>query len=432
MYDELVNRSSCMALIGLGYVGLPLAIEFSKKFRVIGYDINQTKIKQYANGEDELNITTIHEIKSCNVVFTSDKDKLKEANFYIVAVPTPVDEHNNIDLSMVVEASKTIGENIKKGDMVVYESTVSPGTTEDTCKEILEQKSGLRCGKDFKIGYSPERINPGDKKHTLNNIKKIVSGIDEYTVNEIEKIYNIVVKCGVLKVSDIRTAECIKIIENSQRDVNIAFMNEMAMFLHKMNIDSKEVFSAMKTKWNALDFFPGIVGGHCIGIDSYYLLHKAKEIGLNCNTLQTSRKVNEEIIDYIYSEIMRITAGSEKIRVAVMGITFKEDCSDIRNSKSYDIIKKFVENNVEVIVCDPMANKNEVSKVYHIDLLNMEEIKDVNVIVFAVAHKVFCELKCEQINSMRSLSSDNGFLFDIKSIFNRQNMEKNGWKYWSL
>ncbi len=432
MYDELVNKSRCIAIIGLGYVGLPLAIEFSKKIRVIGYDINQSKIEQYTNGNDELNITNVHDIESCNVIFTSDKDKLKEANFYIVSVPTPVDEYNCIDLSMVIEASKTIAKNIKIGDMVVYESTVYPGTTEDICKNILEQESGLKCGKDFKIGYSPERINPGDKIHTLNNIKKIVSGIDEYTTNEIEKIYNIVVKCGVLKVSDIKTAECIKIIENSQRDVNIAFMNEMAMFLHEINIDSKEVFLAMKTKWNALDFFPGIVGGHCIGTDSYYLLHKAKEIGMNCDVLQTSRKVNEEIIDFIYSEIIRITASSKKIRVAVMGITFKEDCSDIRNSKAYALIKKFVENNMEVMVCDPVANKMEVSKSYHIDLLNLEEIKDVNVIVFAVGHKMFCELKYEQINSMRSLSSDNGFVFDIKSIFNRRDIEKNGWKYWSL
>lgn len=432
MYDELVNKSRCIAIIGLGYVGLPLAIEFSKKIRVIGYDINQSKIEQYTNGNDELNITNVHDIESCNVIFTSDKDKLKEANFYIVSVPTPVDEYNCIDLSMVIEASKTIAKNIKIGDMVVYESTVYPGTTEDICKNILEQESGLKCGKDFKIGYSPERINPGDKIHTLNNIKKIVSGIDEYTTNEIEKIYNIIVKCGVLKVSDIKTAECIKIIENSQRDVNIAFMNEMAMFLHEINIDSKEVFLAMKTKWNALDFFPGIVGGHCIGTDSYYLLHKAKEIGMNCDVLQTSRKVNEEIIDFIYSEIIRITASSKKIRVAVMGITFKEDCSDIRNSKAYALIKKFVENNMEVMVCDPVANKMEVSKSYHIDLLNLEEIKDVNVIVFAVGHKMFCELKYEQINSMRSLSSDNGFVFDIKSIFNRRDIEKNGWKYWSL
>ena len=360
MFEDLVNKQACMAIIGLGYVGLPLALAFAQKIKVIGYDVNQHRIEQYKSGIDRMNIASKNELLSSSILFTSDRHKLKEAHFYIVAVPTPVDEEKKVDLSMVIQASADIGANMRKGAMVVYESTVYPGATEDICIKILEQESGLKCGRDFKVGYSPERINPGDKIHSLSNITKIVAGIDDYTVNEIEKVYNLIVKNGVYKVSSIMTAESVKIIENSQRDVNIAFMNEMAMLLHKLNINSNEVFEAMKTKWNSLNFQPGLVGGHCIGVDSYYLIEKAQEVNFNCDILKNSRAVNESVIEYVAEEILSVAKQNKINRVAVMGITFKENCSDIRNSRAYEIINTLRGNNIEVMVCDPVADRDEV------------------------------------------------------------------------
>ena len=361
IYNELVEKKQKLAVVGLGYVGMPIAIEFAKKVDVIGFDINAEKVKIYQNGIDPTNEVGNESIKETKVYFTSDKSEIKKAKFIIIAVPTPINIDKTPDLEPVIKASEIVGENLQKGAIVVYESTVYPGVTEDICMPILEKKSGLKCGKDFKIGYSPERINPGDKEHRLKNITKIVSGMDNEALEEIAKIYEMIIEAGVHKSKTIRVAEAAKVLENSQRDINIAFMNEVAIILNKMNVDTKEVIEAMNTKWNALKFYPGLVGGHCIGVDPYYFIYKAENLGYHSQIISSGRKINDYMGEYVAEQTIKRLILNNKLvknaRIAILGMTFKENCPDIRNSKVMDIIGKLEEYGVEIIATDVEADK---------------------------------------------------------------------------
>jgi UDP-N-acetyl-D-galactosamine dehydrogenase len=437
LYKEIINKKEKISLIGLGYVGMPIAVAFAKKVDVIGFDTNKEKIKLYKAGIDPTNEVGENAIKNTTVEFTSDETRLKEAKFHIIAVPTPVNQDHTPNLAPVEGASHIVGRNITKGSIVVYESTVYPGVTEDVCIPILEKESGLKCGIDFKIGYSPERINPGDKIHRLENITKIVSGIDEDSLEEIANIYNLVIEVGVHKVSTIKTAEAIKVVENSQRDINIAFMNELAMVFDKMNIDTMEVVKGMNTKWNALGFTPGLVGGHCIGIDPYYFTYQAEKLGYHSQIILSGRKVNDSMGEYIADAIVKqlILAG-KKVRDAkiyIFGITFKENCSDTRNSKVVDIINRLKEYAIEPIVVDPQADPAVTKLEYNIDICNLEDVNNSDCIVFAVAHKEFTELSMEEIDKYYGdMLNKEKVLIDVKSIFNTRKIEELGYSYWRL
>ena len=382
IYNELVEKKQKLAVVGLGYVGMPIAIEFAKKVDVIGFDINAEKVKIYQNGIDPTNEVGNESIKETKVYFTSDKSEIKKAKFIIIAVPTPINIDKTPDLEPVIKASEIVGENLQKGAIVVYESTVYPGVTEDICMPILEKKSGLKCGKDFKIGYSPERINPGDKEHRLKNITKIVSGMDNEALEEIAKIYEMIIEAGVHKSKTIRVAEAAKVLENSQRDINIAFMNEVAIILNKMNVDTKEVIEAMNTKWNALKFYPGLVGGHCIGVDPYYFIYKAENLGYHSQIISSGRKINDYMGEYVAEQTIKRLILNNKLvknaRIAILGMTFKENCPDIRNSKVMDIIGKLEEYGVEIIATDVEADKEELKKQYGINLVDIDEIENVD------------------------------------------------------
>src|SRR5690554_3196476 len=349
-----------ISLVGLGYVGMPIAVSFARKVPVIGFDINETKIEQYKAGYDPTKEVGDHVIKNTTVEFTNDKEDLRKANFHIVAVPTPLRENKIPNLKPLEFASETVGSILKKGDYVVYESTVFPGVTEDLCIPILEERSGLKCGIDFKVGYSPERINPGDKVHRLENIIKIVSAIDTETLEEIAKTYELIIEAGVHKASSIKVAEAAKVVENSQRDINIAFMNELAMVFDRMGIDTKEVIEAMNTKWNALGFYPGLVGGHCIGVDPYYFIYQAEKLGYHSQIILAGRKINdgmgEFVADAIIKKLVLANKVVKKAKIVIFGITFKENCPDTRNSKVIDIIKRLKEYGIEPVVVDPVAN----------------------------------------------------------------------------
>lgn len=359
IYNGLISGDEKLALVGLGYVGMPIAVEFAKHVKVIGFDINEKRIEEYRNGIDSTNEVG-EAIKNTSVEFTSDPTTLQEARFIIVAVPTPVNNDTTPDLRPIKGASRTVGQNIKPGTIVVFESTVYPGVTEDICVPIIERESGLKCGKDWKIGYSPERINPGDRVHTLTNIRKIVSGMDEESSNEIKKVYDIVIKAGTFPVSTIKTAEAVKVVENSQRDINIAFMNEIAMICDRLGIDTDEVLSGMNTKWNALGFRPGLVGGHCIGVDPYYLTNIAEKLGYHSQIILNGRKVNDSMGAYVadaaIKEMIEAGMAPKKASIIILGITFKENCPDTRNSKVVDIIKRLEEYEIEPIVTDPWAD----------------------------------------------------------------------------
>lgn len=388
IYNELVEKKQKLAVVGLGYVGMPIAIEFAKKVDVIGFDINAEKVKIYQNGIDPTNEVGNESIKETKVYFTSDKSEIKKAKFIIIAVPTPINIDKTPDLEPVIKASEIVGENLQKGAIVVYESTVYPGVTEDICMPILEKKSGLKCGKDFKIGYSPERINPGDKEHRLKNITKIVSGMDNEALEEIAKIYEMIIEAGVHKSKTIRVAEAAKVLENSQRDINIAFMNEVAIILNKMNVDTKEVIEAMNTKWNALKFYPGLVGGHCIGVDPYYFIYKAENLGYHSQIISSGRKINDYMGEYVAEQTIKRLILNNKLvknaRIAILGMTFKENCPDIRNSKVMDIIGKLEEYGVEIIATDVEADKEELKKQYGINLVDIDEIENVDCLILAV------------------------------------------------
>lgn len=434
LYEKIVHRSEKIAVIGLGYVGMPIAVAFAQKVDVIGFDLNGKKIEAYKSGIDPTKEVGNETIAQSKVLFTDDEKKLQDAKFHIVAVPTPINQDKTPDLQPVIGASEIVGRNLVKGSIVVYESTVYPGVTEDICIPILERESGLKSGIDFKVGYSPERINPGDKVHRLNNIKKIVSGMDQESLDQIAKVYELVVEVGVYKASCIKVAEAAKVVENSQRDINIAFMNELAMVFERMGIDTNEVVDAMNTKWNALGFRPGLVGGHCIGVDPYYFVYQAENLGYHSQIIAAGRKVNDGMGEFIANAIIKtlVLAGKavKNSKIGIMGLTFKENCPDIRNSKVIDIIYKLKEYEITPLVVDPYANEDEVEKEYEITMNKMSDIKDMDALVFAVAHDNFKELSVNDFIDM--CKSDSRILFDIKGIFDKQELEKEKFVCWRL
>jgi UDP-N-acetyl-D-galactosamine dehydrogenase len=435
MFTKLNNMEEKIAVIGLGYVGLPLVIEFAKKFEVIGFDINRKKLEKYQNGIDVTNEVGDVELRVTKAFFTDDECKLRECKFHIVAVPTPINSDKTPDLNPVINASKMLGRNLMEGSIVVYESTVYPGTTEEICIPILESESGLKFGIGFKVGYSPERINPGDKENTLTKIVKVVSGSDEEAVEIIAQVYESIIKAGVHRAESIKIAEAAKVIENSQRDINIAFMNELSMVFNKMDIDTRAVLAASRTKWNFLKFTPGLVGGHCIGVDPYYFVYKAEQLGYHSQIILAGRKINDSMAEYIANNIVKklIKAGQpvKGTKVAILGVTFKENCSDIRNSKVIDIVKELKEFDIDVVVHDPIANKYDVWEEYSINLIDKEELNDLHCVVLAVSHSVFRENY--DIDFYDSVyASDNKVFIDVKSIMNKQEMINRGYVYWCL
>lgn len=435
LYEKILAKEEKLAVIGLGYVGMPIAVAFAKQVDVIGFDLNSKKIKQYKNGIDPTNEVGNEEIKKSTVEFTDNPEKLREAKFHIVAVPTPVNQDKTPDLTPVIGASTIVGENLTKGSIVVYESTVYPGVTEEVCIPILEEKSGLKCGVDFKVGYSPERINPGDKVHKLETIKKIVSGIDKDSLEEISKIYNIVIKAGIHKASSIKVAEAAKVVENSQRDINIAFMNELAMVFERMGISTNDVIEAMNTKWNALGFKPGLVGGHCIGVDPYYFIYQAEKLGYHSQIILSGRKINDGMGAFVADALIKelVLAGKvvKNSKVLILGITFKENCPDTRNSKVIDIVNRLKEYGIKPIIVDPQADIKEAEREYGVEIQKIEDITEVDAIVLAVAHNEFRKMTVEQIENLMK-KNETGVVIDVKSILKKDEIEKHGMKYWSL
>lgn len=434
MIAKLLSKEEKLSVIGLGYVGMPLAVTFAEKgINVIGFDLNKEKVNKYLNGEDPTNEIGSERLKKLiTIEFTSDEIKIREAKFHIVAVPTPVGKHNIPDLFPVESASRVVGRNLTKGSYVVFESTVYPGVTEDICVPILEKESGLKCGVDFKVGYSPERINPGDKVHTLENITKITSGMDEESSEVIAQVYESIIKAGVHRASSIKVAEAAKVIENSQRDVNIAFVNELAMIFDKMNIDTQEVLEAAGTKWNFLPFRPGLVGGHCIGVDPYYLTYKSEEVGYKSKLISSGREINNEIPKFIVEKTVRMLIDNDiKVKnanVLVLGLTFKEDCPDLRNSKVVDIIEGLKSYGMNVTIFDPVADKEEAKREYGLEILNkLENVGKFDVIIGAVKHKEFKELSIESLYK----ENQEKILLDLKGIFNKKEIEEE-YKYWRM
>lgn len=435
LYVKLADKKEKLSLVGLGYVGMPIAIEFAKRgIKVIGYDLNEKKIETYKKGIDPTNEVGDQAIKETTVEFTSDETKLKEAKFHIVAVPTPVNSDHTPDLTPVEGASRILGRNLTKGSVVVFESTVYPGVTEDVCVPILEKESGLKCGVDFKVGYSPERINPGDKVHRLNTITKIVSGMDEESLDTIAKVYEIVVDAGVHRAESIKVAEAAKVIENSQRDINIAFMNELSIIFNKMGIDTKAVLEAAGTKWNFLPFRPGLVGGHCIGVDPYYLTYKAEELGYHSQIILSGRRINDDMGKYVAENIVKNLIKADKTvknaKVAILGFTFKENCPDTRNTKIIDIVNELKEYGITPIVADPVADVEEAKKLYGIEFVSIDTIKEMDAVVLAVAHDIFKEMKLNNIDCF--FNEGRRVLIDIKGILNRKEYENAGYSYWRL
>lgn len=432
----LLNRSKKLAVVGLGYVGLPLAVAFSEaNISVIGFDLQTAKIENYKKGIDPTNEIGSTALKNSDIFFTDDFEYLHEALVFIIAVPTPIKGRNIPDFSQLVNACELVGANLSQGDYVVFESTVYPGATEEICLPILEKISGLSVGIGFKLGYSPERINPGDSIHTLKNISKIVSACDEQALYTLKRLYKLIIAAGVYPVSNIKTAEAIKITENAQRDVNIAFMNEVSLFYHKMGISTNEVIDGMNTKWNYLGFRPGLVGGHCIGIDPYYLLYIAEKYQTNLEIIKTARRVNEQVSRYILSETINILKNEkvalEKSRVCILGVTFKENCADIRNSKVIDIVNGLLECGIDVCVVDPLADSNETKKMYGVDLSELISINNVDCILVAVAHNCFRTLNVEGLKKMFSVHHK-PILVDVKGIFDKRECEDSGYIYFSL
>lgn len=439
LYHKLVNKEEKLALVGLGYVGLPIAVAFAKKgIDVIGFDLNKEKINLYKSGIDPTKEIGDEVIKNTSLEFTSEQNRLKEAKFIIVAVPTPVNADHTPDLNPVISASEIIGRNLIKGSIIVFESTVYPGVTEDICIPIIEKKSNLKCGIDFKIGYSPERINPGDKIHRLENIRKIVSGIDAESLEEIKNIYDIVIEVGTYPVSSIKTAEAVKVVENSQRDINIAFMNELAMVFDRMGIDTNEVIDGMNTKWNALGFRPGLVGGHCIGVDPYYFTYEAEKLGYHSQIILNGRMVNDGMGKYVADSAIKqiILAGKspKKSNVIILGLTFKENCPDVRNSKVGDIIKRLAEFEIKPIVVDPWASKAEALHEYKVTLTKLIDVKDADCVIVAVAHNEFRAIPLTSIKALfRKNSADNEkVLIDVKGLYKIAELKTSGMRWWRL
>ena len=437
IYEGLLARREKLALVGLGYVGMPIAVAFAKKVDVIGFDTNSRKIALYKSGVDPTREVGDEAIARTSVDFTDDETRLREARFLIVAVPTPVNQDKTPDLTPVIGASRVIGRNLTKGAIVVYESTVYPGVTEDICVPILEEESGLRCGADFKVGYSPERINPGDRVHRLENIRKIVSGMDEESLTEIQSVYDLVIEVGTHPVSSIKTAEAVKVVENSQRDINIAFMNELAMVFDRMGIDTNEVVDGMNTKWNALGFRPGLVGGHCIGVDPYYFTYEAERLGYHSQIVLAGRKVNDGMGAFVADAAIKqmILAGKavKNARVVILGLTFKEDCPDTRNSKVEDIIIRLREYGVEPVVVDPWASPEDAMREYGVTLSAMDEVHDADCVIVAVAHSAFRAMSLEEIGRLYGDMPDSEkVLIDVKGLYAIADVKKVGFAHWRL
>ena len=421
LYVKLTGKQEKLSLIGLGYVGMPIAVAFAKKINVIGFDLNEKKIELYKNGIDPTREVGDDIISKTTVDFTADEKRLREAKFHIVAVPTPVNDDHTPDLSPVEGASRILGRNLTKGSVVVFESTVYPGVTEDVCVPILEKESGLKCGVDFKIGYSPERINPGDKVHRLETIKKIVSGMDEETLDCVAKVYELVVEAGVHRAESIKVAEAAKVIENSQRDINIAFMNELSIIFNKMGIDTKSVLEAAGTKWNFLKFYPGLVGGHCIGVDPYYLTYKAEMLGYHSQIILSGRRINDDMGKYCAETCVKNLIAADKAvkgaKVAILGFTFKENCPDTRNTKIIDIVKELKEYGINPVIADPEADSDEAKHLYGIEFVDISAIKDMDAVILAVAHTEFSNFKIEDMDKF--YGNGQKVLLDLKGLLDR-------------
>lgn len=460
LYDSIKNRKEKISVIGLGYVGMPLAVAFAKVADVVGFDISIEKVKKYRDGIDETNEVGNEIIKQSTARFTWDEKEIRDCKFHVVAVPTPINQDKTPDLTPVLGASRTVGRNLVKGSIVVYESTVYPGVTEEVCIPILEEESGLKCGVDFKVGYSPERINPGDKIHRLENIIKIVSGIDAEALEDIARVYEMIIEAGVHRTESIKVAEAAKVIENSQRDINIAFMNELSIVFNKMGIDTKAVLEAAGTKWNFLNFTPGLVGGHCIGVDPYYFIYRAEELGYHSQIILSGRKINDDMGKYVAENIIKNMIKADKqikgSKVGIFGIAFKENCPDVRNTKVTDIIDELSDYGIDVMVIDPLVDQEEVYNEYGIKLYNEEDLKDLDAVIFAVPHDCFREMTLEDIrkfyknevlkfdfinnevtatlNELKSIDDplEKFVLTDIKGIFDRKRAEELGYLYWRL
>ena len=437
LFEKLLRGEDSLSVVGLGYVGMPLAVAFAKKVKVIGFDLNQHKVQQYLDGIDPTMEVGDEAIRNTTVAFTSDPARLREARFHIVAVPTPINQDKTPDLAPVIGASQIVGRYLEKGSIMVYESTVYPGVTEDVCIPILEEESGLKCGVDFKVGYSPERINPGDKVHRLENIRKIVSGMDAESLEEIRQVYDLVIEVGTFPVSSIKTAETVKVVENSQRDINIAFMNELAMIFDRMGIDTAEVVDGMNTKWNALGFRPGLVGGHCIGVDPYYFTYEAERLGYHSQIILAGRQINDGMGGFVADATVKqlVLAGKapRNAKVAVLGLTFKEDCPDIRNSKVIDIIEQLNTYGITPMVCDPLADADEVRNTYHLQLTRFDELRDLDCVILAVAHEAYRKLSINELDALfAQLPANEKVVIDIKSILKRDALEEAGFRYWRL
>ena len=435
LYEKLVNKEEKLSLVGLGYVGMPIAVAFSKKIDVIGFDLNAAKIELYKSGVDPTREVGNEAIKNCTVDFTADETKLRQAKFHIVAVPTPVNDDHTPDLTPVEGASEILGRNLTPGSIVVFESTVYPGVTEEVCVPILERESGLKCGVDFKIGYSPERINPGDKVHRLESIKKIVSGMDEETLDEVAHVYELVVEAGVHRAESIKVAEAAKVIENSQRDINIAFMNELSIIFNKMGIDTKSVLEAAGTKWNFLKFQPGLVGGHCIGVDPYYLTYKAEQLGYHSQIILSGRRINDDMGKYcaenLVKKLIQADVPVKNAKVAILGFTFKENCPDTRNTKVIDIYNELKEYGITAAIADPEADADEAKRLYGVEFVDMTDIRDMDAVILAVAHDRFKALDMAALDSLYRQNAPK-VLLDLKGLLDRKAYEAAGYSYWRL
>ena len=437
LYEDIINKREKISLIGLGYVGMPIAIAFAQKADVIGFDLNQDKIRLYKDGVDPTKEVGNEAITASTVKFTSNEEDLKKAKFHIVAVPTPVKADHSPDLRPIERASMILGRNLTSGSVVVFESTVYPGVTEEICVPILERESGLTCGVDFKVGYSPERINPGDKVHRLETITKIVSGMDEETLDTVAKVYELVVEAGVYRAKSIKVAEAAKVIENSQRDINIAFMNELSIIFNKMGIDTQAVLNAAGTKWNFLKFYPGLVGGHCIGVDPYYLTYKAEQMGYHSQVILAGRRINDDMGRYVAEQLVKKLIAADisvmTAKVAILGFTFKENCPDTRNTKVMDIVKELAEYGITPLIADPQADSTEAQGEYGVTFTPLANIHEMDAVVLAVAHDIFRQMDQTAIDRLfKNGPNAPKVLFDLKGMLDRKAFEQAGYLYWRL
>ena len=435
LYEKLLQGEEKLSLLGLGYVGMPIAVAFAQKLNVIGFDLNKEKIDLYKSGVDPTREVGDDAIRATSVDFTCDETRLREAKFHIVAVPTPVNADHTPDLRPVESASELLGRNLTPGSVVVFESTVYPGVTEEVCVPILERASGLKCGVDFKVGYSPERINPGDKVHRLETITKIVSGMDAATLETVAKVYEIVVKAGVHRAESIKVAEAAKVIENSQRDINIAFMNELSIIFNRMGIDTLDVLRAAGTKWNFLNFRPGLVGGHCIGVDPYYLTYRAEQMGYHSQVILAGRRINDDMGKYVAEQLVKRLISADipvkNANVAILGLTFKENCPDTRNTKVMDIVRELAEYGITPVICDPQADAASAKREYGVELVPMAAIREMDAVVLAVAHEEFRQFTVQELDELYK-DGRKKVLVDIKGVLDRNTYEAAGYSYWRL